>query len=88
MILTASTCHLFTRRQLKHWHDADHMGVAACGAVGQLGRTLWYDPERLEAWVRAHSARRPAVADPVALGVPRIAVHLRKSKQASVAALA
>ena len=88
MILPASTCSLFARRQLKRWHDADYQGIASCGAVGQIGRLLWYDPELLEAWVRNHSARRPAVAEPVALGVPRIAVHPRKSKQASVAALA
>ena len=88
MLLPATQCALFSRRQLKRWHDADHLGIAACGAVGRIGRTLWYDPQRLEAWVRNHSARRPVVAVPEGIGAPRITVHPRKRNQASVAALA
>ena len=88
MLLPATQCQLFTRRQLSRWHDADHLGIAACGVVGRIGRTLWYDPERLEAWVRNHSTRRPVVALPAGMDVPRIAVHPRKRNQASVAALA
>ena len=88
MILPASDCRLFTRRQLKAWHDVDHCGIASVGAVGLIGHRLWFDPQRLEAWVRNHSTRRPSVAEPEPLGVPRIKVHPRKKKQASVAALA
>ena len=88
MLLPATSCQLFSRRQLKRWHDADWYGIAACGAVGQIGRTLWFDPDRLEAWVRNHSTRRPVVALPAGMSIPRITVHPRKKNQASVAALA
>ena len=88
MILPASDCRLFTRRQLKAWHDVDWKGIASVGAVGLIGHRLWFDPYRLEAWVRDHSTRRPAVAEPEPWGVPTINVHPRKKKQASVAALA